>query len=193
MNADQLLLMKRWRLALGPVEPDTNDDFLSQTELGIDRVLDSLYGGKLSPAAGKKHGSLSGSSPNIATWLGDIRQYFPTSMVQVMQQDALDRFDLRQILLEPELLSTAEPDLNLVTALLSLKHLIPAKTVSTARTVVQTVIDRLRDRIQGQLVQSVRGALRRSVRKTRPSAAEIDWHQTIRKNLKHYQKEYRTV
>ena len=43
------------------------------------------------------------------------------------------------------------------------------------------------------LRQSVIGSLNRSVRNRRPRPSEIDWHRTIRANLCHYQREYRTV
>jgi hypothetical protein len=59
-------------------------------------------------------------STNVARWLGDIRQYFPSSVVQVMQKDALDRLNLKQMLFEPELLRTVEPDVHLVSQLLAL-------------------------------------------------------------------------
>ena len=40
---------------------------------------------------------------------------------------------------------------------------------------------------------AVTGALNRSARNRRPRHAEIDWHRTIRANLKHYQPDYQTV
>ena len=59
----------------------------------------------------------------MARWLGDIRTYFPTSIVRVMQQDAMERLGLKQLLLEPELLGSVEPDIHLVATLLSLVNL----------------------------------------------------------------------
>ena len=65
------------------------------------------------------------SAPNVARWLGDIRTYFPSSVVRVMQQDALERLDLRQMLLQPEMLDAVEPDVHLVADLLALKSVMP--------------------------------------------------------------------
>jgi hypothetical protein len=39
---------------------------------------------------------LGGSAPAVARWLGDIRTYFPSPVVQVMQADAVERLGLRQ-------------------------------------------------------------------------------------------------
>jgi Mg-chelatase subunit ChlD len=41
--------------------------------------------------------------------------------------------------------------------------------------------------------QAVLGSLNRATRNRRPRHSEIDWHRTIRANLKHYQPEYRTI
>jgi hypothetical protein len=132
-------------------------------------------------------------SPNVARWLGDIRKYFPTSVVQVMQKDALNRLDLKQMLFEPELLQTVEPDVHLVTQLLALKNILPSKTKETARAVVQKVVDELRRKLEQPTRQAVLGSLNRAARTRRPRHNEIDWHRTIRANLKHYQPTYQTI
>ena len=56
------------------------------------------------PVAGSAAGGLGRSKPGVVRWLGDIRRYFPTPVVQILQRDAVERLDLRQLLLEPELL-----------------------------------------------------------------------------------------
>src|SRR6202000_1623223 len=43
------------------------------------------------------------------------------------------------------------------------------------------------------LRQAVIGALNRSERNRRPRHREIDWHRTIRANLRHYQPLYKTI
>ncbi len=50
-----------------------------------------------------------------------------------MQHDALERLNLRRMLLEPELLATMEPDLELATELISLGRVMPSETRETAR------------------------------------------------------------
>ena len=60
----------------------------------MDRVLEALYDSDRS-------GGLGSSSPNVSRWLGDIRTYFPSSSVRIMQQDALQKLNLTQMLLEP--------------------------------------------------------------------------------------------
>jgi Mg-chelatase subunit ChlD len=152
----------------------------------MDQVLEALYNSD-------RTASLGSSCPNVNRWLGDIRAYFPTSVVQVMQKDALERLNLRQMLFEPETLASIEPDIHLIGTLLSLKNLIPNRTKETARQVVRKVVEDLERQLRNPLMQAVRGALNKASRTSRPKAGEIDWARTIRKNLKNYLPDKKTV
>jgi Mg-chelatase subunit ChlD len=110
-----------------------------------------------------------------------------------MQKDALERLDLQRMLLEPEMLEAVEPDVHLVSTLIALKSVIPNRTRDTARLVVRRVVDELQRRLAAATRQAVAGALNRAARNTRPRYSEVDWHRTIRANLKHYQPAYRTI
>ncbi|MEW6402012.1 MAG: VWA domain-containing protein [Chloroflexota bacterium] len=171
---------------MGGAEADGTNLQLSGNDLIIDRALSALYDSE-------RRGGLGSSAPNIARWLGDIRTYFPSSVVRLMQQDALDRLNLRQMLLQPELLESVEPDVHLVANLLALSNIMPAKTKETARIVVRRVVEEVERKLANPLRQAVAGALNRSIRNRRPHYNEMDWLRTIRANLKHYQPEYRTV
>jgi Mg-chelatase subunit ChlD len=178
--------LRRWRLILGGNENDGIGCGLSGADLAIDRALAALYDSD-------RKGGLGSSAPNVARWLGDIRDYFPSSVVRVMQQDAFDRLNLRRMLLEPEMLAAVEPDVHLVADLLSLGGVMPAKTKETARLVVRRVVDDLQRRLAEPLRQAVIGSLNRATRNRRPRHNEIDWPRTIRANLKHYQPDYKTI
>lgn len=180
--------LTRWRLILGQEAQGSVGGKLSLEDAGVDRVLQALYG-----QGPERKGGLGDSAPNVSRWLGDIREYFPSSVVRVMQKDALDRLGLRQMLLEPEMLEAVEPDVHLVATLISLKSVIPKKTRETARAVVRRVVEDLERRLAAPLRQAVRGALSRATRKHRPRLHEIDWHRTIRANLATYNRKRRTI
>jgi Mg-chelatase subunit ChlD len=182
--------LERWRLLLGGDDADGTGVELSGRALAMDRAMAALYEGQ---GGNRRRGGLGGSAPNAARWLGDIREYFPTSVVRVMQKDAIERLGMDRLLLEPEMLSAIEPDINLVTTLMSLAGVIPQKAKATARQIVQRVVKDLQKRLDAPLRQAVTGALKRSTRTRRPRHNEIDWNRTIRANLKHYQAEYRTI
>ncbi len=189
--------LRRWRLILGGGQADgictgtdgsqgKNSYQLTGIDKEIDQALNALYDSD-------RQGGLGNSSPNVARWLGDIRKYFPTSVVRVMQKDALQRLQLHQMLLEPELLELVEPDVHLIADLLSMSNIIPDKTKDTARQVVSRVVEELQRKLANPTRQAIMGSLNRAIRNRRPRHNEIDWHRTIRANLKHYQPEYRTI
>jgi Mg-chelatase subunit ChlD len=177
---------RRWRLVLGSETNETLGPLYGERDLGVDRTLQALY-------ESDRRGGLGSSSPSVARWLGDIREYFPASVVQVLQHDAISRLDMTRMLLEPEMLQNVQPDVRLVADLIALSHVIPAKTRDTARQVVKRVVDELLSKLAEPTRQAVYGALNRAARNRRPRHNDIDWNRTIRANLKHYQPQYRTV
>lgn len=178
--------VRRWRLVLGKETQDELEYTLTKEEAGIDRTLEALYNSD-------RKGGLGASSPHVSRWLGDIREYFPTSVVKIMQQDALKRLKLTSMLTEPEMLETIVPDIQLVANLMTLGKLIPEKTKATAREVIRKVVDQLIQKLSGPTQQAITGSLNRAARNTRPRHNEINWPETIRKNLKHYQPDYQTI
>ena len=194
---------RRWRLILGQTQQDEGQDAqpgdgegqddeqqsqssLSEQDQAMDEALEALYGDSTG-------GDLSDSNPDIARWLGDIRTYFPAEVVQVMQQDALNKLNLRRLLSQPEFLEAIEPDVNLVANLLALRRVMPAKTKETAKEVVRKVVEQLLEQLRYPLEQAISGSLNRATRARRPRHKEINWGRTVQANLKHYQVEQKTV
>jgi len=188
MTVDPKERLERWRLLLGGNEADGIGLALSGRTLAMDRAMAALYDGP-----GERGAGLGASAPNAARWLGDIREYFPSSVVRVMQKDAIDRLGMHRLLLEPEMMSALEPDLNLVTTLMALSGVIPQRAKATARQIVQRVVQDLQRRLAAPMRQAVIGSLKRSTRNRRPRHHEIDWNRTLRANLKHYQPEYGVI
>ena len=177
---------RKWRLILGGKENDGTGVTLNERDLQMDKTLEALYDTT-------RQGGLGPSSPNVARWLGDIRTFFPSSIVQVMQQDALHRLNLTQMLFEKEMLENVVADVHLVATLMTLSKVIPDKTKDTARQVVRKVVDELMRKLSQPTQQAIIGSLNRSARNRRPRHNEINWHATIQKNLKHYQPDYKTI
>jgi Mg-chelatase subunit ChlD len=177
---------KRWRLVLGGDQADGTGVQLSGSLLQMDRALQALYDSD-------RRGGLGSSAPSVARWLGDIREYFPSSIVQVLQRDALDRLDMKRMLTEPEMLESLQPDVHLVADLIAMSGAIPARTRDTARQVVQKVVDDLMRKLAEPTRQAIHGALNRAVRNRRPRHQDIDWPRTIKANLKNYQPGYKTI
>ncbi|WP_418459959.1 VWA domain-containing protein [Bacteroides sp.] len=178
--------LKRWRLILGGNEADGTGITLTQEEQRIDQSLEAVYNSD-------RRGGLGSSAPKVSRWLGDIREFFPQTVVQVIQRDAIKRLNITSLLTEKEMLETVVPDVHLVATLMSLSRVIPEKNKEMARQVVRKVVDELLRKLSAPTQQAVTGALNRSARRRNPRYNEIDWKTTITKNLKNYQPEYKTI
>jgi hypothetical protein len=183
MSEDERI--RRWKLALGGEDMDG----LDERDQRLSRALSALYENE----GRKGRGGLGASAPKVSRWLGDIREFFPAPVVQVIQKDAFERLNLKALMLEPEFLSTLEADVHLVADLISLRGAMPAKTMETARMVVDKVVRDLMKRLQSKTVETISGALNRAQRTRRPRHSDIDWPRTIRANLRHYQPGLNTI
>src|SRR5690606_17094844 len=115
--------------------------------------------------------------------------FFREDVVSVIQQDAIERRGLTQLLFEPETLASVQPNVGLVGTLLALKNQIPERTKETARQLVRQVVDEVRKRLEEQVRQAVTGALNRRAHSPIPNASSIDWKWTIGRNLKNFRPE----
>lgn len=182
--------LQRWRMVLGS-PADASCGGVTGRLQEMDQALAALY--EEDSKLASRRGGRGNSSPSVSRWLGDIRKYFPSQIVQVMQRDAMERLNLRELLLQPEMLENVQPDVHLVADLISLGSVIPQNTKATARLVVRKVVDELMKKLEEPMRSAVAGALDRSQRNRRPRHAEIDWNRTIRANLRHWQPEYKTI
>ncbi|NUT41742.1 MAG: VWA domain-containing protein [Thermoactinospora sp.] len=186
--------MRRWRLVLGGGDADGTGCALQGADAQMDAALAAVYDQEGREGQSRREGGLGASAPRVARWLGDIRTYFPATVVQVMQKDAIERLNLTRLLLEPEMLEAVEPDVHLVGTLLALNKVMPDQARESARALVRKVVRELERRLANRTRAAVTGALDRSARTHRPRrAADIDWDRTIRANLKNYLPEKNTV
>ena len=192
--------VKRWRLILGASSQEKlgnccSDMELSPEQMEMDQALAAIYDETedSSENRGKRSAGLGGSAPRLAKWLGDIRTYFKEDVVCIIQQDAIEKKGLKQLLFEPETLKTIQPNVQLVGTLMSLGGQIPERTKETARMVVQAVVDEIKLQLEQQIRQAIMGAINRRQHTPLPSANSIDWKWTIGRNLKNYQPDLGTI
>jgi Mg-chelatase subunit ChlD len=191
-DAEGIERARRWRLVLG----GDDQTGLSERDRRLDAALAGLYEAKIGDkgnTGANRRGSLSGSAPRVASWLGDIREFFPAPVVQVIQKDAFERLGLKQMLLQPEFLAALEADVHLVADLIALRSVMPEKTKDTARQVVAKVVKELMDKLETRTTATIRGAVDRRKRTRRPRHSDIDWPRTIVRNLRHWQAEHGTI
>ena len=192
--------LQRWRLILGKESQESLDGFcgqglaLSADQVLMDEALAAIY--DETEEAGrdtKRSAGLGASAPRLAKWLGDIRTYFTEDVVTVIQQDAIERKGMSQLLLEPEMLKNVQPNVQLVGTLMSLRGQIPERTKETARMVVRAVVEKIKLALESKIRQAVMGALNRNEHSPIPHVNSIDWKWTIGRNLKNYNPQLQTL
>jgi len=200
----------RWRLILGKAAQDSlaamgpGGCALSAEQLEMDEALAAIYGSDADEDISREewegpkrmgaHGAAKGrSTPRVARWLDQIRNFFPKDIVVLIQKDAIERKGMKELLFEPEILAKVEPSLDLAAMVLTLKNLVPEKAKDAARDLVRRVVEELRKRLESQFAQAIRGALDRNRHSPFRSLANLDWPRTIRRNLKNYNAELKTL
>ena len=199
--------LARWRLILGrgaeePLRQMGGGGAVLGGDLTeLDEALEAIYGGEeigqdewsADPSHGP-HGAVKGRTfPRVAKWLDQIRTFFPKDVVVLLQKDAIERRGLKELLLEPEVLASVEPSLDLAATVLAMKNLVPEKAKDAARDLVRRVVEDVRKQLESQMVQAVRGALQRSRHSPFRSLPNLDWPRTIRRNIRNYQPDLGTI
>lgn len=179
------LRKKRWRLALGSLD-DPAEEPLSQKEIELDTLLEKIY-------PHRREGGLQQDRRFSAKWFKDIREHFDKPMVQVIQKDLIDRLGLKRMLKDPEVVQDIEPDINLVSTILTLKDQLPPEALESARRLVKQLADDLTDRLRFNLINQISGRRSHGQRTLNPRFQEVDWDKTIRENLKYYQPSLQTI
>lgn len=178
--------LQKWRLILGRAADEAGTVALGAGDAEMDRTVEALY-------ESDRRGGLGSSSPQVSQWLEDVYAYFPKPMAKLMVQDALGQLGIRELLKEPELFRQVEPSVELVGLILSLKGAVPEQALEAARSLIRRLSEQLQQQLRVPMQQSIRGALTQVQSERRPRAEEVNWLRTIRKNLRHYQPEHKTI
>ena len=188
--------ISRWRLILGQ-ESDKRlstmtDLTLTQEQDLMDQALASIYnrtelGGFGGTGGGSGRGAGKGpSNPQISRWLGDVRTLFDKELVTVIQNDAVTRCGLKQLLFEPELLENMEPDIGLASTILMLKDQIPKRSKESVREFIKKIVEEINKLLEQDIRRAVTAAVNKRKHSPIPSASAMDFKMSINRNLKYY-------
>lgn len=169
----------RWRLVLG--EDQNLCAQLTEEQMRIDCALDYLYGRECSG----RNADLSESVLSVPDWINAVHELFPKRTIERLEQDAIERYKIEEIVTNPEVLQRAEPNQTLLAAVLRTKHLMNPAVLAMARQLVHRVVQQLLEKLAVPIRQPFTGARvrRRSLLKV---AKNFDWRTTVRRNLKHW-------
>ncbi|UWZ59498.1 VWA domain-containing protein [Dactylosporangium aurantiacum] len=194
---ERLAALERWRLVLGePGHSVMAGGQLSDAGGGRDAALDWLYGRDEDlERRGIRQTRHGGDGPSLVTtvdWLDGITTLFPKETVERLQRDAVERYQIHDVVTDPAVLARIEPNPTLLKAVLRTKHLMNPDVLLLARRIVETVVRQLMERLATQVRHAFSGARSRNASRFKV-ARNFDIRRTLRANLSHYQPQERKV
>ena len=187
--------LERWRLVLGEAGGAcVNGMTMSAEALARDAALDWLYqrDGDLDRRDVRRTGGIGPSTLATVDWLDDIHRLFPKETIERLERDAVERYEIVEIVTDPSVLERIEPNQVLLKAVLRTKHLMNPDVLRLARRIVEQVVRELMEKMATEIRQSFSGA-----RSRRPSrlrrASSFDFRRTIHDNLRHYRPDERRI
>lgn len=189
---------KRWRMVLGRyADPALDAPGLTGGERRMDRALDYLYARELASRGVRQRkpafGSLDRSSLSALDWIGEIRQLFPHSVLEMLQSHAVDRLGLTELLSDPQMLDALEPNRDLLKALIAFKGRASPAVQEKIREVARQVVEDMMRRLRPAMDRAFSGRRNRFRRSQSKRLQDFDWRATIRDNLKHYDVERQRI
>jgi Mg-chelatase subunit ChlD len=189
--------LPRWRLVLGKyAEPGLPGGGLGPDQVRMDRALEYLYGREYRGRGvreGDRQGSLDQSQPTLVTWLHEVRELFPRETVEIVEKHALDRYGMTELVTDPQVLERLQPNQQLLRTLLSLRGHLHGDVLHAARRIVRQVVDELRRQLEAEVRQVLSGRLQRFRHAPFPMLQNFDVSGTIRRNLRHYDRQQRRI
>ncbi len=180
----------RWRLLLGNASEAALDARagLTADDMAADAALGWLYerGGDLADRDIRdRKGGLGGSALSVPDWLSEVHRLFPKETIERIEQDAVEKYQIHEVVTNPEVLARIEPNETLLRAVLLTKHLMNPEVLAMARELVAKVVKQLMEKLARTVKTSFHG--RRSRLRSRLKIAKnFDARSTIRKNLGTY-------
>jgi Mg-chelatase subunit ChlD len=195
--------MVRWRLVLGSDAEQGLGCGLDGVDAGRDRTLGYLYNREYRPgrnvrggqgASGQgsgdsskeRSGGLEDSQLSIPEWINQVHELFPKRTIERLERDALERYNLQELVTNPDLLARAQPSPTLLKAVLQTKHLMNQEVLNLARQLVRKVIEQLLEKLARPVRQVFLGARDRRNRSQMRVAKNFDPRTTVRRNLATY-------
>jgi Mg-chelatase subunit ChlD len=212
--------LERWRLVLGDAGEACTGGGMSADGAARDAALDWLYGrdedlakrgvrrraGGGGAGAGADGGGAGGggadgggrrggSGPSQLTtvdWLDEITRLFPRETVERLERDAVERYEIHDVVTDPAVLARIEPNATLLKAVLRTKHLMNPEVLRLARRIVEQVVRDLMDKLAQEVRIAFSGARARTPSRFK-LARNFDVRRTIRRNLAHYDPKTRRI
>ncbi len=178
----------RWRLILGEAgDACTGGGALQGDAAAADAALGWLYDRDEVGQGDREKGAGSGPSQmTVPDWISEVHRLFPKETIERLEQDAVDRFQIHDVVTNPEVLKRVEPNQTLLKAVLKTKHLMNPEVLQLARDLVRKVVEKLMKELADEVKQAFSGAVNRQRRTLFKYSRNLDAKRTIASNLGNY-------
>lgn len=194
---DEKEILNRWRLALGRYAEGPVHFSEGRLPYGeMDQVLEFLYSreyGEDQEIRRDRRGSDDPSSLTVPFWIEKLRRLFPRSTAEIMERHALEKYNMTELLTDPEVLKRMEPNRELLKIILELKSMMKGSVLEMAREVVKKVARELEKELEQEIRPALTGRRDRFSGSPVRSVRNLDIKRTIRMNLKHYDAEKKQI
>ena len=184
--------LNRWRLILGKNSENqiefTGEYSESISYQDMEETLDYLYSQEYGEEVLRKGGT-GKSQLNAAKWIEKARKLFPKRTVEVLEKQALEHFNLTELLTDKKVLEKMEPNTDLLKTILQFKHLMKSDVIAEAKKIIKKVVDEITEKLQTDIRKSLLGKLNRNMPSNVKSIKNLDIKKTIARNLKNYDTE----
>ncbi|MDP4146327.1 MAG: VWA domain-containing protein [Bacillota bacterium] len=181
--------LNKWRLILGKYSKN-NISFSGDSYIEMENLLDYIYGREYGESSGvrrdNRSGGREGSQLTVPSWINKIRELFPKNTVEILEKHALEKYNLTELLTDKEVLEKLEPSKELLKSILSLKHMMKGEVLDTARKIVKTVADQIKEQFEKEIRESIMGRINKNSSGGLKTSRNLDFKKTINKNLKNY-------
>jgi Mg-chelatase subunit ChlD len=183
----------RWRLILGGGSEGVLGQASEETLLR-DRVLGYLYDREYGDSRNvRREGGDGPSQLTVPDWINSVHELFPKKTIERLEKDALERYQIRELVTNIDLLRRAQPSATLLKAVLRTKHLMNQEVLAMARQLVRRTVDELLDKLAREIRAPFSGARDRRRRSMVKIASNFDARTTLRRNLDQYDPESRRL
>lgn len=180
--------LNKWRLILGEFADENIK--LESSYADMDSVLDFLYSREYTKEQGIRdegeQGGREKSKLTVPQWILKVRKLFPNNTVEIMQKQAIEKYNLTELLTDERILKQMQPDMELLKNILSFKNLMSPQVLLTARRIINEVVKQIEKELETEIMQAFSGRKNPYKSSALKTMRNFDFKKTIRRNLKNY-------
>ena len=135
--------LARWRLVLGEAADTCMGGALDAQGQAMDAALSWLYDRDESLGerdVASRQGGSGASVLSVPDWISEVHRLFPQETIERLEQDAIERYQIEELVTRADVLERVQPSEVLLQAVLRTKHLMNPEVLALARKLVAEVV-----------------------------------------------------